>query len=64
MRINSLKVNGFGKLKDRQVDLTDGINIIFGENESGKSSMLKFISGMLYGTSKNKNGKEISDFEK
>lgn len=64
MKINSLKVNGFGKLKDRQVDLTDGINIIFGENESGKSSMLKFISGMLYGTSKNKNGKEISDFEK
>ena len=64
MKINSLKVNGFGKLKDKQVDLTDGINIIFGENESGKSSMLKFISGMLYGTSKNKNGKEISDFEK
>ena len=64
MKINSLKVNGFGKLKDRQVDFTDGINIIFGENESGKSSMLKFISGMLYGTSKNKNGKEISDFEK
>ena len=64
MKINSLKVNGFGKLKDKQVDFTDGINIIFGENESGKSSMLKFISGMLYGTSKNKNGKEISDFEK
>lgn len=64
MKINSLKINGFGKLKDKQVDLKDGINIIFGENESGKSSMLKFISGMLYGTSKNKNGKEISDFDK
>lgn len=64
MKINNLKINGFGKLKDKQIDLTEGINVIFGENESGKSSMLKFISGMLYGTSKNKSGKEISDFEK
>lgn len=64
MKINSLKINGFGKLTDKEVDLENGINIVFGENESGKSSMLKFISGMLYGTSKNKNGKEISDFDK
>lgn len=64
MKINSFKINGFGKLKDKQVKLDDGINIIFGENESGKSSMLKFISGMFYGASKNKNGKEISDFDR
>ena len=64
MKINGFKINGFGKLKDKQVELSDGINIIYGENESGKSSMLKFISGMLYGTSKNKNGKDISDFDK
>lgn len=30
----------------------------------GKSTLLKFIYCMLYGASKNKNGKEISDFEK
>lgn len=64
MKINSFKINGFGKLKDKEIELDDGINIIFGENESGKSSMLKFISGMFYGTSKNKNGKEISDFDR
>ena len=64
MKINSFKVNGFGKLKNKQVELKDGINIIYGENESGKSSMLKFISSMFYGASKNKNGKEISDFDK
>ena len=64
MKINSFKVNGFGKLKNKQVELKDGINIIYGENESGKSSMLKFISSMFYGASKNKNGKEISNFEK
>jgi len=64
LKINSFKVNGFGKLKNKQVELKDGINIIYGENESGKSSMLKFISSMFYGASKNKNGKEISDFDK
>ena len=49
MRINNFKINGFGKLKDKQIDLKDGINIIYGENESGKSSILKFISAMFYG---------------
>ena len=64
MRINNFKINGFGKLKDKQIDLKDGINIIYGENESGKSSILKFISAMFYGASKNKNGKDISDFDR
>ena len=64
MKINGLKINGFGKLKDKEINLKDGINIVYGENESGKSSLLKFISSMFYGVSKNKNGKEISDFDK
>lgn len=64
MKINGFKINGFGKLENKDVKLTEGINVVFGENETGKSSMLKFISSMFYGTSKNKNGKEISDFER
>ena len=64
MKIKELKVNGFGKLKDKEINLKEGINVVYGENETGKSSLLKFISGMLYGVSKNKNGKEISDFDK
>lgn len=64
MRINNLKINGFGKLKNKTLKLSEGINVIYGENETGKSSSLKFISAMLYGASKNKNGKDISDFDK
>jgi DNA repair exonuclease SbcCD ATPase subunit len=64
LKINGFKINGFGKLKNKEIKLNNGINVIFGENESGKSSMLKFISSMLYGASKNKNGKDISDFDK
>lgn len=64
MKIDKLKINGFGKIKNKDIDLSDGINIIYGKNESGKSSLLKFISSMFYGLSKNKNGKEISDFDR
>ena len=64
MKIKHLKINGFGKLKQQEISLSNGINIIYGKNESGKSSLLKFISCMLYGASKNKNGRDISDFER
>ena len=64
MKINKLKINGFGKLYKRELELGDNINIIFGKNEAGKSTILKFIDSMLYGISKNKNGKDISDFDR
>ena len=64
MKIQKLKINSFGKLENKEIELKEKINIIYGENESGKSTLLKFITGMLYGLSKNKNGKEISDYEK
>lgn len=64
MIIRNLKINGYGNLKNKEIELKDGINIIYGENESGKSTILKFILNMLYGTSKNKKGRDISDFEK
>ena len=64
MKINKLKINGFGKLYKKELELGDNINIIFGKNEAGKSTILKFIDSMLYGISKNKNGKDISDFDR
>lgn len=64
MKIKNLKINGFGKLENKEIEFSDGINIISGKNESGKSTLLKFITSMLYGTSKNKNGKKISDYDK
>ena len=64
MKIDYFKINGFGKISNKEIELKDNINIIYGKNESGKSTILKFISGMFYGTSKNKNGKDISDFDK
>ena len=64
VKIQKLKINAYGKLKDKEIDLADNINIIHGENEAGKSTLLKFIVNTFYGISKNKNGKDYSDFEK
>lgn len=64
MKIKELNINGFGKLKNKNIKFNEGINIIIGENESGKSTLLKFITSIFYGISKNKRGKSISDYEK
>lgn len=64
MKIKNLKINGFGKLQKKEIEFRDRINIVYGENEAGKSTLLKFITGMFYGASKNKNGENIPDIEK
>ena len=64
MKINKIKINSYGKLKDKEINIDDGINIIYGENEAGKSTLLRFIVNSFYGISKNKKGKEYSDFER
>lgn len=64
MKINKLKINSYGKLKNKEIEFKDKINIVYGKNESGKSTLLKFIQNTFYGISKNKKGKEYSDFDK
>ena len=64
MKINKLKINGFGEIENKEINLENKINIIYGKNESGKSTIFNFIVSMLYGCSKLKKGKNISNFEK
>ena len=58
MKINHIKINAFGKVKNKEINLDDNLNIIYGKNEAGKSTILKFIINSFYGISKNKKGKE------
>lgn len=64
MKIEKLKINGFGKIQNKEIKLEENINVIYGENEAGKSTLLKFITAMFYGLSKNKNGQAVPDIEK
>lgn len=50
MKINEVFINDFGKLKDFSLSFGNGFNLIYGENEQGKSTIMAFIRMMLYGT--------------
>ena len=49
MRIIQLNISQFGCFENKRIELDGGLNLIFGENESGKSTVLSFIKFMLYG---------------
>lgn len=49
MKIKKIKIGAFGKLKDKELFLSDKINVVFGENESGKSTLISFIKAMIFG---------------
>lgn len=50
MIIKELRLEHFGKFHHQQVYLRPGINIIYGANEAGKSTIHAFIQCMLFGT--------------
>ena len=49
MKLLELHIDGFGKFHNRTISFEDGINIIYGKNEAGKSTLHTFIRGMLFG---------------
>lgn len=49
MVIKELYVKNFGKLTERHFYLRDGLQVISGENEFGKSTLHAFIRAMLFG---------------
>lgn len=62
MKIKNIYVKSFGKLKDLNLDLQEGLNIIYGSNESGKSTIQHFIKAMFYGMNSQK--RTIADNER
>jgi len=49
MRLVRLHLVGFGRFQDQVIEFGPGLNLIYGPNESGKSTLLNFIRGMLFG---------------
>jgi len=49
MKMKRLELTAFGKFKNFMVDFDGNINLIYGENESGKTTLQNFIKYMLYG---------------
>lgn len=49
MKINSIYISAFGGLKNVALDFKDGFNLIYGDNENGKTTVMSFIKMMFYG---------------
>lgn len=63
MRINNLRINSFGKLENRDLEFGK-FNLIYGDNEAGKSTLLNYIMHMFYGMNKSKTLKSNSDYDR
>jgi len=49
MKIEKINISDFGCLSGRSFELSSGFNLIRGDNESGKSTLLEFIKFIFYG---------------
>ena len=49
MKILELHINSFGKLKNKHIRFSDKFNLVYGYNESGKSTVHSFIKAMFFG---------------
>ena len=63
MKLNKIKINSYGNLQNREIELNK-LNIIYGENEAGKSTLQNFILSMFYGMDKKKGKEAFSDVQK
>ena len=64
MYILSLHIREFGGLRDCAIDFSEGFNLITGDNESGKSTLIAFIRFIFYGLPKRVAGELLSDSDR
>lgn len=60
MHIEKLYIKGFGRISNLTLDLNKGLNLVYGLNESGKTTIQWFIKGMFFGL---KGGRAAKDGE-
>lgn len=60
MLIKEIIIAHFGKLHNKKVKYEPGFNIVYGNNEAGKSTIHSFIFGMIFGIEKTR-GRESKE---
>ena len=64
MKITEINIIQFGKFKNEVFTFSDGFNIIKGNNESGKSTLLAFIKFALYGVGRKNPNVQVGERER
>jgi len=61
MKLLRAAIDGYGRLLDRSLEFTQGIQVILGPNEQGKSTLRSYIADMLYGQKRSANQRIYED---
>ncbi len=48
MRISSIRIGSFGELKDRRLDPSHNLTLIYGKNETGKTTIMEFTRSTMF----------------
>ena len=64
MKITSININGYGKFANKIINFDDGVNVVYGNNEAGKSTTHTFIKSMLFGIKKKKSKIKVDTYSK
>lgn len=64
MIIREANIGKFGKLENQKYQFAPQINIIYGANESGKSTLMQFLKAMLFGLEKTRVRKTLDTYNR
>ena len=53
MKFKSISIDGYGRFAKQELEISEGLQVIGGPNEQGKSTLRNYISDMLYGQKRN-----------
>ena len=62
MIIREANIGKFGKLENQKYQFAPQINVIYGANESGKSTLMQFLKAMLFGLEKTRVRKTLDTY--
>lgn len=63
MIISKIILDSFGKFNGKSLDLENGINLVYGKNESGKSTIHKFVEAVFFGLNEENIKQKITNEE-
>lgn len=64
MIIREANIGKFGKLENQKYQFAPQINVIYGANESGKSTLMQFLKVMLFGLEKTRVRKTLDTYNR
>ena len=61
MKIKQIDISGFGRWSQKKFDFVNDLQVVAGQNESGKSTLRAFIVGILFGFPSKKSSINVYD---